>query len=210
MTDGQATQAPADGGDDSAASGNGDPWPAFKGNDIEPGPTDWPLDAGDTVVSDDEGPIAVVNDGSAPIAVPEKHDGNAMASAVAAFVAYGTDANSDMATLNWGFVGTSADDTDQATHEAAAFIRANPDAPAEAIPVHLGLKKLAKPQADDARALLAWRVFGFTLKELDAFDRAAKAAMRPAEPQASGFPGELAMTPQKDPFAPGGFSALRR
>lgn len=52
VTDGEATQAPADGGDRAAAQGNGDSWPAFKGNDIEPGPVAWPFGA----VEADAGP----------------------------------------------------------------------------------------------------------------------------------------------------------
>lgn len=84
---------------------------------------------------------------------------------------------------------------------AASFVRANPDAPADAIPIHLARQKLAVPQ-DDPRAAVAWKVFRFTLLELDAFDRAQ--APKPAPEPVGGFGDPRGHELATDPFAPVG------
>ncbi|MCW5697904.1 MAG: hypothetical protein KIS96_14385 [Bauldia sp.] len=87
-------------------------------------------------------------------------------------------------------------------HLAADFVRANPGAPAAAIPIHLKRSGFAG-LPDTARALAAWSVFAFALAELDRLDR--EEAEQAAAP-APAWPGKQAFDAPAAPFAPSGFS----
>ena len=95
---------------------------------------------------------------------------------------------------------------------AAAFVRANPDAPAEAIPIHLRLRGGRGLPETGPREIVAWRVFAFTLMQLDRLDaeQAAPATASPADaapPVAAA--GDMALMPQPGGFAPTGFTPRR-
>ncbi len=95
---------------------------------------------------------------------------------------------------------------------AAAFVRANADAPAEAIPIHLKLKGFRDLPETGPREIAAWRVFAFTLMQLDRLD-AEQAALATASPADAAPPvaaaGDLALMPQPGGFAPTGFTPRR-
>lgn len=100
-------------------------------------------------------------------------------------------------------------------HVAASHVRSSPDAPANAIPIELKLTGFRDVPQSGLRVMAAWRVFAFTLRELDRLDAEEKAladqASKAAQPQQRPLarPGQMAMTPGDPPFSPTGFSPRR-
>ncbi|ESZ32712.1 hypothetical protein [Mesorhizobium sp. L2C066B000] len=91
----------------------------------------------------------------------------------------------------------------------AEFVRDNPDAPLEAMFIHLGLKKRT-PRTEPNRAdLFVLSLFHAACKAAFKFeaDQAAEAEAAKVKPEPSGrWPGERAMQPSDPVFAPTGFS----
>jgi len=110
--------------------------------------------------------------------------------------------------------GPLPDGRDQEVYErascAAEFVRQNPDAPAEAISIHLRLKGYKAVPTSGLLTGAAWRVFAFTLQQRDAVRRevAKQLVQQPAEP-APAWPGDLTMQPQPGAFDAAGFSPRR-
>lgn len=94
---------------------------------------------------------------------------------------------------------------------AADFVAANRDAPAEAIAIHLALKKLGGSTAPDKLEISLWNVFKtvFVLVH-EALVEADRAAVEALPAGASNiWPGELAMQPQPGAFDAAGFVPRR-
>lgn len=94
---------------------------------------------------------------------------------------------------------------------AAKFVRENPEAPVEAVAIHVHMAKHGRQSGPDLnhRERAAWTVFRATLVALDEAEkaRAAEEAAAQAKPEPSGgWPGERALQPQKPAFSPSGFS----
>lgn len=92
----------------------------------------------------------------------------------------------------------------------ADFVRDNPDAPLEAMFIHLGLKK-RYPRTEPNRAdMFVLSLFHAACKAAFKFeaDQAAEEAASAAQPAPAGsWPGERAMQPSDPVFAPTGFTA---
>jgi hypothetical protein len=98
--------------------------------------------------------------------------------------------------------------------QAAEFVLANREAPAESIAIDLALKKVGGSMQPSAREIKLWSVFRtvFLLihDQIDAEEEAAAAAaVPPAAPAGKAWPGDLALTPQPSAFDPAGFSPRR-
>lgn len=91
----------------------------------------------------------------------------------------------------------------------ADFVRGNPDAPVEAMFIHLSLKK-RYPRTEPNRAdLFVLSLFHAACKAAIAFeaDQAAETAAAEAKPAPSGgWPGDRALQPSKPAMSPSGFS----
>jgi hypothetical protein len=91
--------------------------------------------------------------------------------------------------VDTSFVAPANGSAKPAVLAAADFVRKNPGAPADAIPIHLKMKGHAVPQTGSdqpgRRVRLAWTVFQFVLVALDEADRldAAEAAGRAIQAQ---------------------------
>ncbi len=97
-------------------------------------------------------------------------------------------------------------------HEAAGFLRQWPDATAEAVTIHLRRSGFTDVPEPSPRALAAWKVFAFTLHQLDELDRqqneksAAMLASQDAAGKLAQWPGERALKAEPGPFDPAGLS----
>lgn len=142
---------------------------------------------------------------------------NLLAAAAAASFAYGTE---NTHAPRFGFRWLMASEVEPAeldfvarARTAAAFVRSNPDAPAEAIPIQLKLKGFRDVPPPGPRELAAWRVFAFALKELARVDMEAarlaqfEAARTPPRPSAHA--DQMALMPQPGSFDPSGFTPRR-
>ncbi|WP_156932464.1 hypothetical protein [Mesorhizobium sp. LNJC391B00] len=91
----------------------------------------------------------------------------------------------------------------------ADFVRGNPDAPVEAMFIHLGLQKRyprTEPNTADRFVLGLFHAAASAAIKFEA-ERAAEEAAAQAKPEPSGrWPGEGAMQPSDPVFAPTGFS----
>ncbi|MER9622665.1 hypothetical protein NKI98_14700 [Mesorhizobium sp. M0222] len=91
----------------------------------------------------------------------------------------------------------------------ADFVRGNPDAPVEAMFIHLGLQKRyprTEPNRADLFVLSLFHAAASAAIKFEA-ERAAEEAAAQAKPEPSGrWPGERAMQPSDPVFAPTGFS----
>lgn len=93
--------------------------------------------------------------------------------------------------------------------EAGNFVLSDRTAPADAIPIHLALKKLGGSMSPSAVDIMLWGVFKSTLlavhDHLKAIDDAEAAAKAQPEPS-SGLPLDRAMKVEDAPFSASGFS----
>lgn len=135
---------------------------------------------------------------------------NAMAAYMAAGMVYGggVDFNSGFAGLHWSVAGRKL------ALAAAAFVRAHPEAPAEAVAIHLRMKGFGHVPEPGRRELVAWSVFAFTLKALDGADAADRADQAAADARAaarrpSAPASKLARLPQPGPRDVTGFQRRR-
>jgi len=91
----------------------------------------------------------------------------------------------------------------------ADFVRTNPDAPVEAMFIHLGLQKRyprTEPNTADRFVLGMFHAAASAAIKFEA-DRAAEEAAAQAKPAPAGtWPGEQALKPQEPAFSPTGFS----
>ncbi|GAA2871852.1 hypothetical protein GCM10010837_24230 [Aminobacter niigataensis] len=94
---------------------------------------------------------------------------------------------------------------------AADFIAANRDAPAEAIPIHLALKRIGGSTQPEPLEKTLWTVFKTVfLLVHDAIVEAERAAVETLPAGAATiWPGDLAMQPQPSAFDAAGFSPRR-
>lgn len=93
---------------------------------------------------------------------------------------------------------------------AAEFVIANRDAPADAIAIHLAIKKIGGTMTPEPVEITLWNVFKtvFLLVHDALVDADRQAAV--VEPVAAqAWPGDLAMQPQPSAFDPAGFSPRR-
>ncbi|MCZ8545060.1 hypothetical protein OOJ09_12775 [Mesorhizobium qingshengii] len=91
----------------------------------------------------------------------------------------------------------------------ADFVRGNPEAPAEAMFIHLGLKKRyprTEPNTADHFVLSLFHAACRAALKFEQQVAAEKAAAEFAAAPAGGWPGERALEPQKPAFSPSGFS----
>lgn len=88
--------------------------------------------------------------------------------------------------------------------DAAAFVLADRTSPAQAIPIHLALKKLGGSMSPQPVDVMLWGVFKSTL--LAVHDHLEASEAKPAAPQpGGGFPGDRAFQPQPGAFDASGF-----
>ena len=214
--DGQEEPVRADGAEDSAAQGDGDPVeqdPRAEAADVagdagdgsalgaaDVDPRDKPEDDGVLVMEDGEDFADAVM-GVAWRSRPQP-ELNAMHALCAAGMAFGSKGAGYHVRMDVDFCRYNLMLTEPTAMlvEAAAFIRANPAAPIDALPIHLKLKGYELPAAG-RREMLAWRVFAFVLAQLDQADKdeAAETARQAAETEAAKprgvLRGRLAMKP---------------
>ncbi|RWN78063.1 MAG: hypothetical protein EOS02_09900 [Mesorhizobium sp.] len=91
----------------------------------------------------------------------------------------------------------------------ADFVRDNPDAPVEAMFIHLGLKKRYPRTEPNTADLFVLSLFHAACRAAIKFeaDQASAEAAAKAKPEPSGgWPGERALQPQKPALSPSGFS----
>lgn len=212
-------EAAAGAADDAGAAGVGQEAPAETGSGPDAPQPAVALDAGPHPGAADAGPDAADAGADAAETADEEEgeagngewEPNVERATFAAIHAYGEDVS---------FTGYTVDDdsVDLPEHRrlmeaAAAFVRANADAPAAAIPIELGLRGFIGLPETRLCELAAWRVFAFTLRELDRLDAELQAREAAAQTAASPRPvaaaGDLALMPQPDAFAPTGFSPRR-
>lgn len=139
----------------------------------------------DAIDADDDQPEAAETGGEWPLdaespRTPQNRDVNALAALAAASVAFGTtnDDNTALPRMDVSWLGVSDDSGERGIDvamKAAAFVRANPDAPTAATRIELRRKKLAQPAEGDREAE-AWEIFMFVLARLDTLDRTRREA----------------------------------
>lgn len=91
----------------------------------------------------------------------------------------------------------------------AEFVRDNPDAPIDALPIHLALKKREPRRELSAVDRFALTMFRTACLAAIAFDKEQGALQPQPAPPAGGWPGKRAFDPEPGPFAATGFSARR-
>lgn len=103
--------------------------------------------------------------------------------------------------------------TDSEAAVMVDFVRANPDAPTEAMFIHLSLATRIKPRPLDREDMVILNVFHRVATECLAYDKHVQAMLEasspPAAPAGNAWPGDLALTPQPGAFDPAGFSPRR-
>ncbi len=229
---GQEAQAPADGGEDRAAQGGGNlDW------QIDPGAI-WNIDRG---MPDDQAASSAVAGDAGTAATAGKDDTGDSAglpSAGGGLGGEGDDDDDDGPTMTLAesrvyaayqacrlaydghSVGVSSllggHFARPVMTEAAAFLRQWPDAPADAVVIHLRRKGFRGVPDPGPRELAAWKLLAFTLACLDEVDRqeaeakAAEEAKAAADVPSAGLPLDQALIPQAGPFdASSGFSPRR-
>ncbi len=95
---------------------------------------------------------------------------------------------------------------------AAEFVRANPDAPVHALPIHLRMNGFRDMDRDPPpRELVAWTVFKTTLAALDRLDadEAAELAASRPQPAAGRLGGERGLQPRAGGMTEAGLTARR-
>lgn len=134
-------------------------------------------------------------------------EANVMKAAMGAVIAYAKIGTIDAAMVfQPDFAGQAK--TAAAFRAAAAFLRDYPEASAEAVTIHLQRAGFLNVPRPDRRGLAAWKVFAFTLHQLDAVDaqEAAERAAAEAKPApAGGLPLDQAFKPEPGAFDPTGF-----
>lgn len=98
-----------------------------------------------------------------------------------------------------------ADKIEPAITTAATFIRQWPDAPLDALPIHLKRAGFDVPPIGP-REKAAWTVCRTTLMALDAADKEQAAAANPPAPLPGGGIGTVGLKPAPGPFEVTGFS----
>jgi len=150
-------------------------------------------------------------------------DANTMAAAMAACTAYGTMERRLGSSGNWFIPEGEEDDplgnkqfTEDAAAKMAAFLRQWPDATPEALVIHMRRKGYPDVREPGPREMAAWRIFAFTLAQLDeaeakiAAEKAAQERAESRQPKAVDR-DQLAMVPEDDnPLSEMGRAALRR
>lgn len=241
VTDGKAQETPGDGGEDPAASGSGGAEGAsgegFEpvADKVEDGDGDSSPDSGGPATVDStEGLHSgkhLVHEGAATADVAEPvpamgTDTIDQAEPIPTAQAWrphtvvekaGMTAAASMNEAFWALDGNTRDAEDRLHgnyalwRPAADFVIANRDAPAEAIAIHLAMKKIGGTMTPKPVEVSLWNVFKtvfLLVHDALVVELARQAAPAPAEPAPS-WPGDRAMQPQAGPFDATGYFARR-
>lgn len=156
------------------------------------------------------GVAATAQEGSAVAGKTENEEGpridaNANAAFEAACMAFGTKTDQLTMTIYW--LAPDGDYIDDSICEAAAFIRQWPDAPLDALPIHLKRAGF-DVAAVGPREKAAWTVFRAALIALDACTAELAAIETPPAPLTGGGMGTIGLRPAPGPFEATGFSTV--
>lgn len=214
---GQAAETGGEGGTDTAAPGSGDPDVA--GLQADPR-AEWPLDAG--IPTDNDPAVPDAETGDAAGADPAGGSGGGADDVDLDDVLTGFGiadmARSAAATARlYAAKGQAVRFEDVFTVEDAQimadFVRDNPEAPVDAMAIHLGLKKRA-PRAELSPVdRFALKLFHQAVMAAIAFDKEVKAIelekIAHGTTMAGRYPGLRSFTREPAPFSPTGFRPLR-